>query len=120
MLQLRVGQAQRQVGAGGLGAVAHRQQALADAVGHGADLRRRHLAGGQRLRFLQQRGHARQLVLAVPGQQLGELVAHLRVLRAVEIQVAVEPPVAHRGQVVVGQLDRAAGAPAAAARPARR
>jgi hypothetical protein len=81
LLQLRVGQAQRQLGAGGLGALGHGQQALADAVGQGADLCRRYLAGRQRLCLLQQFGDARQLVLPVPGQQLRQLVAHLRGLR---------------------------------------
>ena len=48
-------------------------------------------------------------LLPVPGQQLRQFVAHPRRLRAVEVEVAVEPPVADFGQVVVGQLDGAAG-----------
>eukprot|EP01136_Pigoraptor_vietnamica_P017582 Opistho-1_new@62940 len=108
LLQLGLAQAQHEFGAGGLGALGDGEQALADAVGQLAGLGRRHLGARQALGLLQQADDARQLVLAVPGQQLGEFVAHLRGLGAVEVEVAVEPPVAQLGQVVVGELDRAA------------
>ena len=73
-------------------------------------LRRSRSPGARRSSRCSSSAIPRQFVRAVPGVQAREVVAHRGALRVVEIDVAVEPPVAQFGQVVVAQLDRAAAA----------
>lgn len=80
----------------------------ADLAGVGTDLLRCGGRAGGLLHAAQQVCIGGQLFPAMPAMQLGQAVAHQRLLRIGELHVAVQPPVEQGGGVVVACPDGAA------------